>query len=49
MITIKHVLKDGTKVSDVAGHVVKAAEHEALYQVMERIINKENLQCVRKS
>ena len=37
MITVHHVLKDGTKVDDVAGRVIKAEEHSVLYEVINRI------------
>ena len=37
MITIKHVLKDGTKVDSVEGHVIKASEFKVLYEVINRI------------
>ena len=37
MIMVKHVLKDGTPVDDIAGHVIKAADHPLLYEVIDRI------------
>lgn len=37
MITIKHVLKDGTQVDDVSGHLIKASDHPVLYEVINRI------------
>lgn len=37
MIRIKHVLKDGTQVDDVAGRMIKAKEHVVLYEVINRI------------
>lgn len=37
MITIHHVLKDGTKVDDVTGHVIKAKENPVLYELINRI------------
>ena len=37
MITVHHVLKDGKKVDDVAGHVIKAEEHTVLYEVINKI------------
>lgn len=37
MIRIHHVLKNGAKVDDVAGYVVKAKEHSVLYEVINRI------------
>lgn len=33
---IKHVLKDGTVVKDISGHLVKADESE-VYQIISRI------------
>ena len=40
MIRVHHILKDGTKVDDVAGHVIKAKEHTVLYEVINRIQNQ---------
>jgi hypothetical protein len=37
MITIKHILKDGTEVPDIAGRVIKADEFPVLYEVVNRI------------
>ena len=37
MIRVHHVLKDGTKVDDVAGRVIKAEEYTVLYEVINRI------------
>ena len=37
MIKVHHILKDGTKVDDVAGCVIKAEEHSVLYEVINRI------------
>ena len=37
MITIKHVLKDGTEVEDITGHLIKAADYPVLYEVISRI------------
>ena len=41
MITIQHVLKDGTKVDSVEGHVIKADEFSVLYEVIDRINRKD--------
>ena len=37
MITIKHVLKDGRTVESIKGCVIKAAEHEEMYQAISRL------------
>lgn len=37
---IRHILKDGTEVPDISGHVIKAAEHTALYEAINRIQKK---------
>ena len=37
MITIKHVLKDGTEVDSVEGKVIKAEQFDVLYEVINRI------------
>lgn len=34
---IRHVLKDGTEVPDVAGHVIKAESFPVLYETINRI------------
>ena len=44
MITIHHVLKDGTKVDSVEGHVIKADDFSVLYEVIDRINRKEQKQ-----
>ncbi len=36
-MNIRHILKDGTEVDDVTGHVIKAKEHAVLYEVINRI------------
>lgn len=36
-VNIKHVLKDGTEVSDISGHVIKAKDYPVLYEVVNRI------------
>lgn len=41
MIRIHHVLKDGTEVPDVAGHVVRMTDNSELYQVIKSIERKE--------
>lgn len=41
MIRIKHVLKDGTQLDDVSGHVVKLEENEALYHLILGMERKE--------
>lgn len=36
-VNIKHVLKDGTQVSDISGRVIKAKDYPVLYEVVNRI------------
>lgn len=38
---IRHILADGTEVDDITGKVIKADEFEVLYQVINRIQEKE--------
>lgn len=38
---IKHILKNGTEVDDITGKVIKADEHPVLYEVINRINEKE--------
>lgn len=42
MAVLHHVLKDGTEVPDVTGHVIKATEFKTLYQVVNRINERIN-------
>lgn len=37
MITIRHILRDGTQVDDIEGHVIKADEFATLYEAISRI------------
>ena len=37
MTTIKHVLKDGTQVDSIEGKVIKADQHELLYEIINRM------------
>lgn len=39
MATVIHILKDGTKVDSIAGHVVRMEDAVEAYQVM-RALNK---------
>lgn len=34
---ITHVLKDGTVIADLTGHVVRKAEAEDLYKILYRV------------
>lgn len=38
---VKNYLKDGTEIRDLTGHVVKAEECPAAYEVLERVRRKE--------
>lgn len=40
-VRIHHVLKDGTQVDSVEGHVIGAKEFQLLYEVVNRINRKE--------
>lgn len=37
MITIKHVLKDGTQVESIDGKVIKADQFDVLYETINRM------------
>ena len=41
---IYHVLKDGTVVPDVQGHMIKAEDFPALYETINRIQQKEGVE-----
>ena len=39
-IKIHHILKDGTEVKDIKGHLIKADEFPVMYEVINRIQKK---------
>lgn len=39
---IRHILKDGTEVDDIKGMVIKASEHKVLYEIINKIQQKED-------
>ena len=49
MITIRHVLKDGTEVDSIEGHVISGDEFPQLYEVIGRIVKGTNDESVRTS
>lgn len=44
---VTHVLKDGTVLPDITGHIVKRSEAKAIYDLMEQI-NQKSVQKKRK-
>lgn len=40
-MAVHHVLKDGTKLESIKGHVVRRCDAEAVYSLMEKINEKE--------
>ena len=48
MCQIHHVLKDGTQVDDITGHVIKAEDFEGLYHVIDRINEERNAKCQKE-
>ena len=46
---IHHILKDGTEVADITGHVIKADQFEVLYQIMDSINERVNHEALRTS
>lgn len=38
---VYHVLKDGTQISDITGHVVKVSDAEPLYRYLQTINDTE--------
>ena len=39
-MTIKHILKNGTILTDISGHVVKMEDVRGVYDLMDRINEK---------
>ena len=46
---IHHILKDGTEVTDIAGHVIKVDQFEVLYQTINSINERVNHEALRTS
>ena len=44
---IKHILKDGTSVDCIDGHVVKVQEAGPLYKLIDGIGRREEDKCIR--
>lgn len=44
---IYHILKDGTRVDDITGHVVKMSDAEALYTLIDTITGTESSKEVK--
>ena len=49
MPVLHHILKDGTEVPDVTGHVIRANEFDTMYEVVNRINERINHAAVRTS
>lgn len=41
-MTIKHIMKDGTVLTNISGHVVKMEDARSVYDLMDRINQKAN-------
>lgn len=39
-MNIKHILKDGTVLNDIRGHVVKMEDAKSIYSLMEKMNQK---------
>lgn len=37
---VTHILKDGTKLTDLKGHIVRREDAEMVYQMVERLRNE---------
>jgi hypothetical protein len=46
---IIHVLADGTKKTDITGHVVKKKDTEALYEIFTQILKKKSQKANSKT
>lgn len=44
---IHHILKDGTEVADIKGHVIGAEQFEVLYQIIDGINERVNHEALR--
>lgn len=40
---IRHILKDGTVLNDISGHIVKVEDAEVAYQIMDKL-NEERME-----
>ncbi len=34
---VKHILKDGTVLTDITGHIVRIEDAEVVYQIMDKL------------
>jgi hypothetical protein len=41
-MAVKHILKDGTVLTDITGHIVKIEDAEVAYQIMDKL-NEERM------
>ena len=41
---IKHILRDGTVLNDITGHVVKVEDAETVYTLIDKINERGNLE-----
>lgn len=46
-MTIKHILKDGTVLDDIQGHVVKMSDAKSIYNLMDCINDSRTYQRKR--
>lgn len=37
MVQVIHILRDGTRLEDITGHIVKISDAEPVYNLMDRI------------
>lgn len=42
MPVVVHVLRDGTRLDDISGHIVKGREAEAVYNLMNRLSEEQS-------
>lgn len=42
---VRHVLADGTELAEIAGHIVKVADAENVYAIMEGIKHEEGTEA----
>lgn len=47
-MAVIHILKDGSVLKDITGHVVKMEDASPLYQLIDKINREGSRKCVRK-
>ena len=48
-MAIRHILRDGTVLNDITGHVVKMEDAQVVYAILDKIHERKERENVKKS